>query len=107
MSDGDGLERLRQRLRAFAQERDWERHHTPKNLTAAIAGEAGELAAVLQWATPEEDVSRYRPDLEEEMADVLIYLTRLADVLQVDLVSAADRKIDRNAIRYPPVRDAP
>ena len=101
---GPSLEELRDRLRAFAAERDWERFHTPKNLTAAIAGEAGELAAVLQWYAPGEDLMPYLPDLEEEIADVLIYIVRLADVLEIDLGAAAEAKISRNAERYPPLR---
>jgi dCTP diphosphatase len=101
---GPSLEELRDRLRAFAAERDWERFHTPKNLTAAIAGEAGELAAVLQWYAPGEELAPYEAKLEEEIADVLIYLIRLADVLEIDPGAAAEAKIDRNAERYPPLR---
>lgn len=92
---------LRDELREFVGRRSWERYHTPKNLTTAIAGEAGELAAVLQWATPAEDISPYRHDLEDEIADVLIYLVRLADVLGVDLIDVARGKVARNEIRYP------
>jgi NTP pyrophosphatase (non-canonical NTP hydrolase) len=99
---GPSLEELRDRLRVFAAERDWQRFHTPKNLTAAIAGEAGELAAVLQWFAPGEDLAPYQSKLEEELADVLIYVVRLADVLEIDLGAAAEAKIDRNAERYPP-----
>ena len=97
----DTLKSLTERLRTFAEERNWERFHTPKNLTAAVAGEAGELAAVLQWASPTEDLSVYRDELDEEMADVLIYLVRLADVLHIDLIAAANAKINANARRYP------
>jgi NTP pyrophosphatase (non-canonical NTP hydrolase) len=102
MSAPTTLEELRGRLRVFAYEREWERFHTPKNLTAAIAGEAGELAAVLQWAAPDADIDPYRADLEDEIADVLIYLVRLSDVLGVDLLEAVDSKIKSNAKRYPP-----
>lgn len=101
MSSPDSLATLRERLRRFARERDWEQHHTPKNLTSAIAGEAGELAAVLQWARPDDDLAPYVEDLEEETADVLIYLVRLCDVAGIDLLRAANTKIDRNAMRYP------
>jgi len=101
MSDPALIE-LRDRLRLFAAERDWERFHTPKNLTAAIAGEAGELAAVLQWAEPGEALDPYRRELEEEIADVLIYLVRLCDVADIDLITAANEKVDRNTGRYPP-----
>jgi dCTP diphosphatase len=89
------------RLRVFAQDRDWERHHSAKNLTAAIAGEAGELVTVLQWAAADEDLSRYLTKLEDEVADILIYLVRLCDVAGIDLLRAASEKVERNAIRYP------
>ena len=102
MTERDSLERLRDRLQLFAKERSWEQFHTPKNLTTAIAGEAGELAAVLQWATPDADPAPYVADLEEEMADILIYLVRLADRLEIDLIEAANNKVDRNATRFPP-----
>jgi dCTP diphosphatase len=102
MSGGDSLDQLRDQLRIFARERDWERYHTPKNLTAAIAGEAGELAAVLQWATADTDLAGYMADLEEEIADILIYLVRLCDVAGIDPIIAASAKIDRNSKRYPP-----
>ena len=102
MTEQDSLEQLRDRLRLFAEERSWEQFHTPKNLTAAIAGEAGELAAVLQWATPDEDLTSYIASLEEEIGDVLIYLVRLCDVAGINPIAAANTKVDRNAERYPP-----
>jgi NTP pyrophosphatase (non-canonical NTP hydrolase) len=107
MTPPDSIEQLRERLRVFASERSWENYHTPKNLTAAIAGEAGELAAVLQWAAPDEPLDHYRAELEDEVADVLIYLTRLCDVAGIDLLHAATRKVDRNAIRFPPEKPDP
>ncbi|GAA4924009.1 NTP pyrophosphatase (non-canonical NTP hydrolase) [Stackebrandtia albiflava] len=91
-------------LREFAAEREWERFHTPKNLAMALTGEAGELLAELQWLTPEESESltpAQRERVTDELADVLNYLVRLADVLDVDLLAAADAKIARNAVRYP------
>ena len=100
MTDGS-LSTLRDELRDFVRRRSWERYHTPKNLTTAIAGEAGELAAILQWVSPDEDISPYRNELEDEIADVLIYLVRLADVLDVDPIEVARRKISRNESRYP------
>jgi NTP pyrophosphatase (non-canonical NTP hydrolase) len=93
-------------IRAFAQARDWERFHTPKNLAMAIAGEAGELAAEYQWLTEAESIATADPSdprraaIESEMADVLIYLVRLADVMGVDLVDAASAKIAHNAERF-------
>ena len=101
------LERLTARLRAFAEARRWERFHTPKNLAMALAAEVGEVVEHFQWLTPEES-SRLAEDTEaldevtDELADVGIYLLRLADVMGVDLAAAIDRKIDRNEERFPP-----
>lgn len=104
MTDSD-LEALRTGLHRFAQERDWERFHTPKNLAMALAGEVGELLEIFQWLTPEESVAVLEDaradDVRDELADVLIYLVRLADVLGVDLVAAANGKLRRNQERFP------
>lgn len=86
--------------------REWRRFHTPKNLVMALTGEVGELSELFQWLTPDEASSlmedaRSASRVEEEVADVFLYLLRLADVLGVDLVAAADRKIQLNATRYP------
>lgn len=100
----DSLERLREALREFAAERDWARFHSPKNLVMALSGEAGELIEHFQWLTEEASRSLTPEQLAEvelEMADVLLYLVRLADVLGVDLAAAALRKIRLNAERYP------
>jgi dCTP diphosphatase len=98
----DSLDDLRIRLSAFAQARNWGRFHSPKNLTAALAGEAGELVSVLQWREPTDALlERDRARLEDEMADVLIYLVRLADVCGTDLVEIANQKVDRNESRFP------
>ncbi len=101
----DSLRDLGERLLAFAEARDWPKYHTPKNLALALAGEVGELAAELQWLTDDETVAMAGEDLArlgDEMADVLIYLVRLADVVGVDLVAAAHAKTTRNEFRYPP-----
>lgn len=105
MADADALAELAERLRRFAEERDWVRFHTPRNLALALAGEVGELAAELQWLTdeqaaapPQEAAAR----IADELADVVIYLVRLADVMGVDLVAAANEKTTRNASRFPP-----
>lgn len=103
MSD-DRLTQLRDALRAFAAERDWEQFHTPKNLAMALTGEVGELVEHFQWLSPEQSVAlapQAREEVALEMADVLLYLVRLADVLDIDLVQAAERKIEINAGRYP------
>ncbi len=100
----DALTELRDAMRRFAAEREWERFHTPKNLAMALSGEAGELIEHFQWLTAEESASLPAPVREEvalEMADVLLYLVRLGDVLDIDLAEAARRKIAINAGRYP------
>lgn len=100
----DRLDDLRQRLRDFARERDWEQFHTSKNLAMALIVEAGELLEHFQWLTPEQSAdlsAEQRSRIEEELADVLLYLIRLADRMNVDLIDAAQRKIVRNAQKYP------
>lgn len=98
---------LAARLREFAAVREWEHYHTPKNLVMALAGEVGELVAEFQWLTPEES-SRVMDDPEAasrvlaELGDVFNYLIRLADVLGVDLLEAAERKLDASERRYDP-----
>lgn len=100
----DPLTDLALRLRAFAGERDWDRFHSPKNLAMALTGEAGELAAEFQWLT-EEQSQALEPErlarVQQEAADVLLYLVRLADKLQFDLLEAAHQKIAHNAKNYP------
>jgi NTP pyrophosphatase (non-canonical NTP hydrolase) len=96
---------LTERVRAFAQERDWEQFHTPKNLAMALAGEVGELLAELQWLTPEQSAAvmadeELGPRVRAEIGDVTIYLTRLADVLGIDLVQAAMDKLEDSGRRY-------
>jgi dCTP diphosphatase len=98
------LQRLVEALRAFAAERDWEQFHSPKNLAAALAVEAGELLEHFQWLT--EEASRALPEdrrdaVALELADVLLYLLRLADQLGIDPLAAAHRKLEINARKYP------
>ena len=98
------LDDLRDRLREFARARDWEPFHTPKNLSVALLVEAAELAEIFQWLTPEQSAaltSGQREHAAQELADVLIYLTRLADVLDIPLLDAAETKIEMNARKYP------
>jgi NTP pyrophosphatase (non-canonical NTP hydrolase) len=101
------LDDLTARIRAFAAARDWQTFHTPKNLAMAIAGEAGELAAELQWLDGEAsrtaviDDAGLRERVSQEIADVLIYLVRLADVAQIDLLEAANAKVAINETRFP------
>ncbi len=97
--------RIQARLAQFAKERDWEQFHSPKNLSMALAGEAGELLEVFQWLT-EEQSSRASLSEEqlaaatEELADILIYTLRLADTLDIDVDQAVSDKIEKNAARY-------
>jgi NTP pyrophosphatase (non-canonical NTP hydrolase) len=104
MSD-DGIEALQARLREFAAERDWQQYHTPKNLAMALTGEVGELLEIFQWLTPDESRTvmegPHAGDVKDELADVLIYLARLADVLGVDVLEAAAAKVKRNEVRFP------
>ena len=97
---------LQRRLREFVSERDWEQFQTPKNLVMALTGEVGELNEIFQWLTPEQAAAimtdpRQATDVRDEIADVLAYLLRLADVLEVDVTEALLAKIDKNAAKYP------
>ena len=98
------LEELRARVRAFVEERDWNRFHSPKNLAMALSVEASELLELFQWLTEEESAA-LDPDrrrrVAEELADVLWFLVRLADRLDIDLLEAAERKLAVNAAKYP------
>lgn len=98
------LENLKEALRLFAEERDWAQFHSPKNLAMALGVEAAELAEHFQWLTQKESFS-LSPDKRKavghELADVLIYLVRLADRLDIDLLEAAENKIAVNAKKYP------
>jgi len=98
------LEELRDVLRRFAAERDWDQFHSPKNLASALAVEAAELLERFQWLT-EEQSRNLAPDAKakvaDEVADVLIYLIRIADKLDVDLIATAHAKIQRNAQKIP------
>ena len=96
---------LTERVRAFARDREWEQFHTPKNLAMALAGEVGELLAELQWLTSEQSAAVMRdaelgPRVRAELGDVMVYLVRLADVLDIDLVQAAADKLDEAGRRY-------
>ena len=99
------LDELTRALRRFAAERDWERYHSPKNLAAALIVEAAELLEHFQWLTPEQSGDlppATRQEVAREIADVLIYLTRLADRLGIDMLAAASEKMVLNGRKYPP-----
>jgi NTP pyrophosphatase (non-canonical NTP hydrolase) len=98
------LDSLRRDLRRFAEARDWQQFHTPKNLAMALSVEAAELLECFQWLTPEQSAKPAADDrraVEEEVADVLLYLLRLTDVMGIDLLDAARRKMSVNARKYP------
>ena len=103
-SSNNVLLALRETLREFAAARGWRQYHTPKNLAMALIVEAAELVEHFQWATPEESCA-LSPEkaaaVREEVADVLIYLIEMADVLDIDLIAAARDKIEKNALKYP------
>lgn len=98
------LEELKERLRTFARERDWDQYHTPKNLSMALIAEAAELVEHFQWVEGDRShllEEKTRSSVEEELADILIYLVRIADKLDIDLYRAAERKITINTRKYP------
>jgi len=100
------LSELRDAMRHFTDERDWHRFHDPKSLLLAMVGEVGELAAEFQWLAADEAIAAVceeprRTAVSDELADVLLYLVRLSDVLGIDLGSAARAKVSKNAIKHP------
>jgi len=100
----DSLQELRARINDFVAERDWAQFHTPKNLAMAMIVEAAELVEHFQWDTPQESqqlAPEKREAVSHELADTFVYLLRLAEVLQIDLIQAANQKIDLNAKKYP------
>lgn len=100
------LQHYQEQLRRFAEERDWDQFHSPKNLAMALANEAGELLEVFQWLSEAEshavaeNADRKRT-AAEELADILLYLLRIADKLDVDLEAAVADKLKINAEKYP------
>ena len=104
MSDRSDLLMLRDKLRAFAEARDWDQFHSPKNLSMALMVEVAELMEHFQWLTEAQtgnlDAGK-KAVVAEELADILLYLVRLADKLDVDLKQAALHKLEKNAVKYP------
>ena len=100
----DSIQELNERLLRFARERDWEQFHSPKNLCMALAGETGELLEHFQWLTEEQSMDLDQDKKEAvalEMADIFIYLVRLSERLDINLLDAAWQKIAINEKRYP------
>ena len=89
-------EELKEKIRRFNRERDWEQFHSPENLAKSVCIEAAELLECFQW---DDDFDLNA--VSEEMADVFTYLIDLADRLDVDLLEVTDRKMDKNALKYP------
>lgn len=107
MNTHDSLEDLRRRLAAFAAARDWDQFHSPKNLSMALIAEAAELVEHFQWlseAASQSLAPAKHAEVRLELADILIYLIRIADKLGVDLIAAANDKIALNEQRYPAER---
>lgn len=99
-------EAIQKKIRQFVEERDWEKYHTPKNLAMALAGECGELLEIFQWLTPEESQELMKDpkkakQVQHELADIMVYVLRLADKLEISLSDAIDEKLNLNAQKYP------
>ncbi|MCB2413084.1 nucleotide pyrophosphohydrolase [Demequina sp. TTPB684] len=107
MDNSDSIAALTANLREFARERDWEQFHDPKSLVLALVGEVGELAELLQWIPADGAVDHFADPARkrragEEMADVLTYLVRLADVLDIDIADATWEKLEASRVRFAP-----
>ena len=100
----DSLGQLNQKLQQFVEARDWEQFHSPKNLAMAMIVESAELVEHFQWSTEDESyllTPEKREQVSHEIADTFVYLLRLAQVLEIDLIDAANKKIALNALKYP------
>lgn len=100
------LTALKEKIAAFAQERDWEQFHTPKNLAMALSVEASELAEIFQWLTEKQSFEIAHDEKEllkvkDELADIVTYTVRLCGVLNIDLTKELERKMKQNAEKYP------
>jgi len=98
---------VREMMRAFLREREWEKYHVPRNLAASIAVEAGELLELFQWLTPEEAARRcagdgaFRQAVGEELCDVLMYCISLANAMEFDVAQTIAAKMEKNRAKYP------
>jgi dCTP diphosphatase len=100
-------EKLAATLRSFAVERDWDQFHTPKNLATSISVEAAELLELFQWSRGQKSWDEVmdpliRARIEDELADILLYVIRFSDKAGIDLETVAERKIAANSAKYPP-----
>ena len=99
------IKEIQDKLAKFAKERDWDQFHSPKNLVMALTSEVGELNELFQWLTEEQssmkdDIGKVE-EIRKEIADIFIYLLRLADKLDIDIEEAVREKIEINAKKYP------
>ncbi len=107
MSDGKTtVGEMRERVLAFARERDWEQFHSPKNLSMALAAEAGELMEHFLWVEAKDSAApladpKKREQIEDEIADVVIYALEFANIGGIDLAKAIEAKLAKNAAKYP------
>ncbi|MDD2833298.1 MAG: nucleotide pyrophosphohydrolase [Methylotenera sp.] len=100
----DSLDALRNRVNSFVTERDWAQFHSPKNLAMAMIVEAGEVVEHFQWMTEQESRNldtEAKAQVGQELSDTFVYLLRIAEVCGIDLIEAANKKIDLNAKKYP------
>ena len=97
------LKKIRNRLRNFATDRDWEQFHTPKNLAMALTVEVSELLEIFQWSLDggQDVIENSKEEIESEIADIFNYLVKLVDLLDIDLEKIALKKIDLNSKKYP------
>ena len=100
------MDKIKFKLREFAKERDWDQFHSPKNLSMALSSEVGELLDLLQWKSEKNSEvdklsEKELEHIKEELADIFLYLIRIADKLDVNLIEVAEKKIIKNAIKYP------
>jgi dCTP diphosphatase len=106
MSTYDSLSQIQASIEKFAQDRDWDQFHTPKNLIMAATSEMGELAEVLQWKSEEEVIAYLSSEegktrLSEEISDVMIYLLRLSQKADIDIIDSLRKKLAQNELKYP------
>ncbi len=100
----DRIDALQLELTQFAEQRDWDQFHNPKNLAMALIAEAGELVEHFQWLTPEQAANlsaETKAEVALEIADVFLFLLRLCDKLKIDPIAAAQTKLELNAMKYP------
>lgn len=109
MTDILDVNHLKKLQQEFSHVRDWEKFHSPKNLVMALAGESGELLELYQWLTEDESRNAHqnaslKEKTSEELADIILYLIRIADLLEINLNEAVSNKLVSNNIKYPAKR---